>query len=87
LGEGDKVKVTVRFRGRERERPEFGRKLIDRMLEELGESAVLEQDAEFTNRDMSVVLAPSRKRRTDRKQVSDVDTPEKDEVEVESEEE
>ena len=61
LEEGDKVKVTVRFRGREQERPAFGKELLDRLAEELSDVAVTEQTAKLEGRSMTMVLAPSRK--------------------------
>ena len=61
LEEGDKVKVTVRFRGREQERPAFGKELLDRLAEDLSEVAVTEQTAKLEGRSMTMVLAPSRK--------------------------
>jgi translation initiation factor IF-3 len=61
LAEGDKVKVTVRFRGRERERPEFGRDMLDRLVETVGDRAVVEQPAAFEGRNMSMTLAPNRR--------------------------
>lgn len=60
LGEGDKVKVTIRFRGREQERPEYGRELLDRLIEELGEKASVEQPPAMEGRNMTMVLAPTR---------------------------
>ncbi|MFP3915249.1 MAG: translation initiation factor IF-3 [Actinomycetota bacterium] len=61
LADGDKVKVTVRFRGREQERPEYGRELLERLIEELGEKASVEQTPTMEGRNMTMVLAPSRK--------------------------
>ncbi|MEX1005251.1 MAG: translation initiation factor IF-3 [Acidimicrobiia bacterium] len=61
LSEGDKVKVTVRFRGRERERPEFGRLVLDRLVEQIGERGIVEQPASLEGRNMSMTLAPNRK--------------------------
>lgn len=61
LGEGDKVKVTIRFRGREQERPEYGRLLLDRMTERLEGIAVVEQNPMMEGRNMTMVLAPSRR--------------------------
>jgi translation initiation factor IF-3 len=61
LAEGDKVKVTVRFRGRERERPEFGRDMLDRLVDTVGDRAVVEQPAAFEGRNMSMTLAPNRR--------------------------
>ncbi len=63
LEEGDKVKVTVRFRGREQERPAFGKDLLDKLAEELSDVAVTEQTAKLEGRSMTMVLAPSRKTR------------------------
>jgi len=61
LTEGDKVKVTVRFRGRENERPELGHRLAQRLYEELEEFAVVEQSARKDGRTMTMVMAPTRK--------------------------
>jgi translation initiation factor IF-3 len=61
LGEGDKVKVTVRFRGREQERPEFGRRLLDRLAAGVGNQATVEQAPAQEGRLMTMVLAPVRR--------------------------
>lgn len=61
LVDGDKVKVTIRFRGREQERPEYGRQLLDRLTEELGEAAIVEQNPMMEGRNMTMVLAPNRR--------------------------
>lgn len=61
LGDGDKVKVTIRFRGREQERPEYGRQLLDRMAEQLEGIAVIEQNPMMEGRNMTMVLAPDRR--------------------------
>lgn len=63
LEEGDKVKVTVRFRGREQERPEYGRRLLDRLAERVGDAAQIEQTPTQEGRLMTMVLAPSRRKR------------------------
>jgi translation initiation factor IF-3 len=63
LDEGDKVRVTVRFRGREQERPEFGRRLLDRLVDRLGDAAQVEQTPAQEGRLMTMVLVPSRKKR------------------------
>lgn len=61
LLDGDKVKVTIMFRGRDLRRPENGRKVLDRVIELLDDSAVVEAaPGEIINRDMSMVLAPRR---------------------------
>jgi len=61
LCEGDKVKVTVRFRGRENERPELGHRLAQRLFEELEDLAIVEQSARKDGRTMTMVMAPTRK--------------------------
>jgi translation initiation factor IF-3 len=62
LGDGDKVKVVIMFRGRDLRRPENGRKLLQRVIEILAEEAIVEAaPGAIVNRDMSMVLAPRRK--------------------------
>ncbi len=56
--EGDKVKVTLRFRGREMAHQELGTKLLDRVKGDVAEIAKVEQDAKFEGRQMIMVLAP-----------------------------
>lgn len=58
LKEGDKVKVTVRFRSREITHPEFARKLLDRVIEMAGEVASVEKPAAMEGRTMTMILAP-----------------------------
>lgn len=61
LESGDKVKLTIRFRGREQERPAFGRDLLDRLASEVEGYGVVEQSPKIEGRSMSMVLAPVRK--------------------------
>ncbi len=61
LEEGDKVKVTIRFRGREQERPAFGKDLLDRLAEDLLDVAVTEQTPKLEGRSMTMVLAPTKR--------------------------
>ncbi len=56
--DGDKVKVTLRFRGREMAHQELGTKLLDRVKSDLATLAKVEQDAKFEGRQMVMVLAP-----------------------------
>ena len=59
LAEGDKVRVTIMFRGRDLRRPENGRRVLDRVIEILHEIATVESaPGEIINRDMSMTLAP-----------------------------
>jgi len=61
LKEGDKVKVTIMFRGRDMRRPENGRKLLERVIEILAEEAVVESGpSPIVNRDMTMVLVPAK---------------------------
>jgi translation initiation factor IF-3 len=63
LEDGDKVKVTIRFRGREQERPSFGKELLDRLADDLEEVGAIEQTPKLEGRSMTMVLAPDRKTR------------------------
>jgi translation initiation factor IF-3 len=56
--EGDKVKVTLRFRGREMAHQELGVKLLDRVKDDTTKIAKIEMDARFEGRQMVMVLAP-----------------------------
>ncbi|MCC6382476.1 MAG: translation initiation factor IF-3 [Dehalococcoidia bacterium] len=60
LKQGDKVKVTVMFRGREITHPQIGKNLLDRVLTSLNEVAVLEKDALLEGRHMTMILAPDK---------------------------
>jgi len=56
--EGDKVKVTLRFLGREMAHQALGTKLLDRVRDDTSKFAKVEQDARFEGRQMVMVLAP-----------------------------
>ena len=56
----DKVKVTIMFRGREQAHPERGRALLERLFEDIGELATIEQHPQQEGRNMHMMLAPSR---------------------------
>jgi translation initiation factor IF-3 len=59
LGDGDKVKVTIMFRGRDLRRPENGRKLLQKVIAIMEDVAAVETaPGGIVNRDMSMVLAP-----------------------------
>lgn len=58
IGEGDKVKVTLRFRGRELAHVDLGMKVLERVKGELDEIAKVEQMPRMENRQMIMVLAP-----------------------------
>ena len=63
LGEGHKVKITIMFRGRESAHPELGRKILDRIVEKVGDLARVETAAKLDGRNMTMVLGPERKAR------------------------
>jgi translation initiation factor IF-3 len=60
LKQQDKVKVTIMFRGREQSHPERGRMLLDRLLQDVSELAVMEQAPLQEGRNMTMLLAPTR---------------------------
>jgi len=59
---GDKVKVTVMFRGREQYRPELGLNLLKRLAEDVAADGVVEQAPRQEGRNMHMVLTPTRKK-------------------------
>lgn len=61
LNHGDKVKITLRFRGREMAHQEIGMKLMERLLQDTAEFAVVEQHAKREGRQLLMVLAPKKK--------------------------
>ena len=58
LGEGDKVKVTLRFRGREMAHQDLGAQVLERVRDELDEIAKVEQMPKMDGRQMIMVIAP-----------------------------
>jgi translation initiation factor IF-3 len=62
LKQGDKVKVTVMFRGREITHPQIGKNLLDRVVGNLDEVAMVEKDAMLEGRHMTIILAPDKKK-------------------------
>jgi len=59
---GDKVKVTVMFRGRQMVHPEVGRGVLDRVADRLKEVSVIEKPANMEGRFLSVILAPGKEK-------------------------
>jgi translation initiation factor IF-3 len=60
LRHGDKVKVTIMFRGREQAHPERGRALLQRLYDDITEIATIEQEPQQEGRNMHMMLAPSK---------------------------
>jgi translation initiation factor IF-3 len=61
LRTGARVKVTIMFRGREMARTELGRKILDRLVADLADQAVVEAHPKQDGRNMVMVLAPSKR--------------------------
>lgn len=61
LEQGHKVKVTIMFRWRETAHPEFGRKILDRIAEQVADVAKVEAMPKLDGRNMTMVLAPDKK--------------------------
>jgi translation initiation factor IF-3 len=62
LEEGNKTKITVRFRGREMAHREIGMELLKRVEKDLEELAIVEQFPKFEGRQMVMVMAPRKKK-------------------------
>ena len=62
LNGGDKVKVTIMFRGREQSRPEMGFRLLSKLAEDIAEIATVEAAPRQDGRNMTMVFAPVRRK-------------------------
>jgi translation initiation factor IF-3 len=62
LKAGDKVKVTIMFRGREQSRPELGRRLLERLAEDIAELGYVESAPKQDGRNMIMVIGPTKKK-------------------------
>jgi len=62
LEEGDKVKITLRFRGREMAHQEYGVRMLERLRVDLYEQAVVEQMPKLEGRQMVMVISPKKKK-------------------------
>lgn len=61
LEEGDKVKVTIRFRGREMSHQDLGQELAKRIQEDVGENGVVESFPRLEGRQMVMMIGPKKK--------------------------
>lgn len=59
LGDGNKVKISIQFRGREMAHQELGRKLMDKILADIGDMAVQDVRPKFEGRTLMAILAPN----------------------------
>ena len=62
LRAGDKVKITIMFRGREQHRPELGFRLLQKLAEDVGELGFVESSPKQDGRNMIMVLGPHKKK-------------------------
>ncbi|MFW8564774.1 translation initiation factor IF-3 [Orrella sp. 11846] len=65
LEDGDKAKITLRFRGREMAHQELGMRVLERVRDDLGETATVEAMPKLEGRQMVMVVAPRKKAATD----------------------
>lgn len=63
LTQGHKVKITIMFRGRELSHPELGRKILDRIAEEMDHMAKIEAYPRLDGRNMTMVLGPDARKK------------------------
>ena len=81
LNGGDKVKITIMFRGREQSRPELGFRLLQRLAEDITESGFVESAPLQDGRNMVMVVAPLKKKADVKKRQADAtETPAETEV-------
>ncbi len=78
LKQGDKVKVTIMFRGREQSRPELGFRLLRKLSEEVAELGFVEAAPKQDGRNMIMVIAPHRATKTAATAARGVATKERD---------
>jgi len=64
LDQGHKVKITIMFRGREMAHPDLGKRILDRIAEQLTPGAKVEAAPKLDGRNMVMVLAPDKRART-----------------------
>ena len=75
LRQGDKVKVTIMFRGREQAHPERGRDLLQRLFDDLEGLAVIESNPEQEGRNMHMLVAPSKEAAREAQRAKDGSAP------------
>jgi translation initiation factor IF-3 len=75
LKAGDKVKITIMFRGREQSRPELGFRLLKRLAEDVQELGYVEFEPKQDGRNMVMVMAPHRKQQHHRRTETEAAAP------------
>ena len=69
--EGNKVKVTIMFRGRELSHPELGKEVLTRVAEKLGDLVTIERGAKLEGKNMTMIVAPKVQKSSKPKQQTD----------------
>jgi len=72
LEEGHKVKITIMFRGREVYHSELGKKILDKIAEQMGDNAKVDNDPRLDGRNMVMVLSPNKAKKQATKATKDV---------------
>lgn len=79
LSAGNKVKITIMFRGREMVHPEQGLSILERLADDLKDVAVIENQPKMEGRNMHMLIAPlpqdSKKKKSDKGDKADADAP------------
>jgi translation initiation factor IF-3 len=71
LEEGHKVKITIMFRGREVYHSELGKKILDKIAEQMGDNAKVDNDPRLDGRNMVMVLSPNKAKKQATKATKD----------------
>ena len=85
LNGGARVKVTIMFRGREMAHTELGRKILDRLVDDLDDIATVDSQPKQDGRNMIMVIAPTKKRSSRRPRRRRSSRPTKDRHDAEAE--
>lgn len=70
LEEGRKVKLTVKFKGREMSHPELGHKILNKAMQLLGEKALVEKEPKFEGRKLSLIVGRIKHAKTENEKVN-----------------
>jgi translation initiation factor IF-3 len=63
LGQGDKVRLIVKFVGRQIIHPEFGRKILDKVLQSLSDISKVDREPKFEGKQLITIISPERKQK------------------------
>lgn len=62
ISRGDKVKITVKFRGREMAHPEVGHKVVREALSYFGDRIIVERETKFEGRNLTTIIGPGKRK-------------------------